>query len=793
MMVRTLTLLAALAMPLAAPAQDDLDFLLGGDEPAATPAPSPAADESAQGRSAPRATPAPAITLPEEPAPTVAASPPRRVLEEIVVTAQKREQVIQDVPISMSALSGDFLKDQGVTDISEALQLVPNAAIDAAGFFAAPRVRGFTFNNNNKSFEPPVGMAIDGIPHTRIPYFLAALFDTERMEVLRGPQGTSFGKNTTAGLVHVISRDPTPEPEGSLTVEAGQLDRFRVEAAYGGPLADGINFRIAGLLDERDGFIRNTTAQVLESATPWLKARKRTGLRAILVFEDLAGTRLELAAEAFELFDGGAALETVSAGPNFAAAMRRYDPDADVIPGNFVASIDLPDFRDISIRRYRGEWQAELGNWSLVAIGAHAVMDQDLSLDTDFTPAQAINGFGGDHSPMTYGELRLTAPSFDGLFGLDVGLSTDFLVGLTWSRREILDSAFLFGVNTLPFADLLQAAALDAEAGALDSGLLGDLLGPLPAAIAQSGGSYEEMNQFFEQSADAASLYAHGKWQIRDAWAVELGARLTTEEKDGFWDVHFTTPPPNAVLRLVGAEEFTATRNQRERNLQPKVSLNWQPNDAVSAFLHWERGFKGGGFNLTQKLFGSCALFGTDHQRIAADCDSQDRVSAEKMLIAERCREPFRIQKASHDDGFFRVEKISQQNPIGHSRRLTRSSATRKRPYSPHANAANSAFSPADEKRTSREPSMRRAHLRARIVSSSADPSPPARWRRRMLQSRQGRQRARRSVSSAATSTPRPENQSRPFRVRTSSPPRAARRLSAVSLSNAVTAISPAR
>lgn len=600
-----LALLSVLTLPLLfapaiASAQDGLEFLFedtAETEQENAGAETPAGDSEAAADASPQATPAPAITLPEEPVTVTERQPPRRVLEEIVVTAQKREQLIQDVPISMSALSGDFLKEQGVTDITEALQLVPNAAIDAAGFFAAPRVRGFTFNNNNKSFEPPVGMVLDGIPHTRIPYFLAALFDTQRMEVLRGPQGTSFGKNTTAGLVHVISNGPTPEPEGSLTVEAGELDRFRVEAAYGGPLTDGINFRIAGLLDERDGFIRNTTAEFLDSAAPRLKGRERTGLRAIIEFPDLWGTRLELAAEAFELFDGGAALETVRAGPNFIAAMRRYDPNADAIAGNYVASIDLPDFRDISIRSFRGKWEADLANWSLVGIGAHAVMDQRLSLDTDFTPAEAINGIGGDHSPVSYAELRFTAPSFDGLFGLNAGQSSDFLIGVTASRRGILDSDFLFGVNTLPFADLLQAAAADADAAGLSTAPLGDLLGPLPAAIAQSGGGYEEMNQFFEQRAEDLSLYTHSKWQMTNAWSMELGARLTTERKDGFWDVHFTTPPPNAVLRAVGAEPFTTTRRRSERNLQPKVSLNWQPNDAVSTFLHWERGFKGGGFN----------------------------------------------------------------------------------------------------------------------------------------------------------------------------------------------------
>lgn len=538
------------------------------------------------------------LVLGQMPGPSTGGTPEapsaKRQLEEVVVTAQKREQAIHDVPISMTALTGDFLKEQGVTDVSEALQLVPNASVDAAGFFAAPRVRGFTFNNNNKSFEPPVGIAIDGVPHTRIPYFLAALFDIQRMEVLRGPQGTSFGKNTTAGLVHLISNGPTDNPEGALSLEAGELDRYRVEAAYGGPLAENINFRVAALYDERDGFVKNTTAAVVARADERLKSRERSGVRAIVAFEDLGGSRLELAAEYFDLYDGGAALETINAGPNFIAAMRRYDPRADATPGNWKASVDLPDFRDITIRRVRALWEASIGDWDSTAIAAYAELDQSLSLDSDFTPADALAGSGGDKSPLTYVEWRLTAPRYDGLFGLGNWGNSDLLFGVTWSRREILDSAFRFKLNAGPFVDLLQAAALDAN-GVPNNDLINSILDLVP--FESVGGGAEEMNQFFEQSADALSFYGHGKWQFTESWALELGARFTTEEKDGYWNVDFTTPPPNAVLTLVGAQEFTARRSREESNLQPKVSLNWQPNDDVSIFLHWEKGFKGGGFN----------------------------------------------------------------------------------------------------------------------------------------------------------------------------------------------------
>jgi iron complex outermembrane recepter protein len=233
--------------------------------------------------------------------------PPPRVVEEIIVTAQKREQAMEDVPISMSVLDTEFLAEQGLTDIREALLFTPNAKVEVAGYFASPRVRGFSFNNNNKAFEPPAGLAVDGVLYTRIGYFASALFDLERLEVLRGPQGTTFGKNTTAGLINVVTRGPTDEYTGYADVQIGEFDRHRVEAGVGGPiLKDFVNFRLSGLFDEQDGFVENTTSFVA-GANENFRGRDRKGLRAKLGFPDLLGSRLVLTYEHADLEDGAPA------------------------------------------------------------------------------------------------------------------------------------------------------------------------------------------------------------------------------------------------------------------------------------------------------------------------------------------------------------------------------------------------------------------------------------------------------------------------------------------------------
>lgn len=213
-----------------------------------------------------------------------------RTIEEVIVTAQKRDEAIQDVPISMSVMTEEFIVEQGINDLANALLFVPSVKITSAGFFVAPNARGFTFNNNNKAFEPPLGLAIDGIPYTRIPYFLAATFDLKRIEVLRGPQGTTFGKNTTAGLIHMITKDPTEELNASLSLQHGELDRRRAELAVSGPLiSDVVNFRLAGFTDERNGYVANTTHAVDPKAQERFLGYDRDGFASSWHFRILLG------------------------------------------------------------------------------------------------------------------------------------------------------------------------------------------------------------------------------------------------------------------------------------------------------------------------------------------------------------------------------------------------------------------------------------------------------------------------------------------------------------------------
>jgi iron complex outermembrane receptor protein len=517
-------------------------------------------------------------------------------LDDIMVTSQKRVQSIQDVPISVSAMTAEFIHEQGLTDIRDAMALMPNVKMEEAGFFTAPRIRGFTFNNNNKAFEPPVGIVIDGMPYTRPEYFMMTLFDIDRVEVMRGPQGTTFGKNTTAGLVHLMTKDPTATPEGRLQLQGGELNRRHIEAAYGNTLMDGVNFRVSGLYDHRDGYIRNTYHEVDPTVPDAYKNRERTGGRMKLGFDDIFGSTLKLGLEHVTLVSGGAAFEYVEVTPDFDAAARRYDPGFDSIPGNWTAAEDFPGFRDVKITTYNGEWNNDVGGWNVVAVGGHSRMWQTLQLDVDFTPAPSTIGFGSDSSPTTTFELRTTSPTFEGLFGLtnlfgwNPG-STDWLVGGFYEKRGILDSVFRFGIDQQATAELVQGANGNTTTGGGDFGGIGNV----------TPQDYEEVIQLFNQRAQALGAFTHLKWQFLPRWAAEAGVRYTTEEKDADWNLFFTTnggtAAGNPLATALGFIPFTDALTREEDNIQPKFSLEYEPIDDIKLFAHWTRGYKGGGFN----------------------------------------------------------------------------------------------------------------------------------------------------------------------------------------------------
>jgi outer membrane receptor protein involved in Fe transport len=180
-----------------------------------------------------------------------------QVLEEIVVTAQRREQTLQEVPISLEAYTGDMLNKEGFRSMEDLSAFSPSVEIDVRTQDQDIAVRGMGTTGNNLGLEGAVPIFVDGIHFSRTSMIMGAFMDLERIEVLRGPQPIAFGQNATAGAFSLTSKKPGAEWSGDITSEYGNWDRFSVEGGIGGPINDNWGIRLAGQYDKTGGYLRD--------------------------------------------------------------------------------------------------------------------------------------------------------------------------------------------------------------------------------------------------------------------------------------------------------------------------------------------------------------------------------------------------------------------------------------------------------------------------------------------------------------------------------------------------------
>ena len=182
------------------------------------------------------------------------------VLEEVIVTANRREQNLQDVAISVAAFTDEFFKNSGTKNLKQLEQYTPSLKIAPVtdSRSTSIRIRGIGSIGSNAGIDPSVGLFIDGVYQGRAGMSVADFMDTARVEVLRGPQGTLYGKNTAAGALNIYSKTPTELFEAEFEGVVGNYDALELRGMVNVPLGDGGNaVRISGYSVDRDGFDDN--------------------------------------------------------------------------------------------------------------------------------------------------------------------------------------------------------------------------------------------------------------------------------------------------------------------------------------------------------------------------------------------------------------------------------------------------------------------------------------------------------------------------------------------------------
>ncbi|HEY0975687.1 MAG TPA: TonB-dependent receptor [Solimonas sp.] len=542
---------------------------------------------------------------PEATSAAVADDSPRQ-LDEIVVTAQKTKQSAQKVPISVSAVDGPFIQAIGATDIADLAPYLPNVRMDVDDL-GSPQVfiRGFGTNTFNPAFESSVGFVQDEFYFGRAGYITEAMFDIERVEVLRGPQGTLFGKNTIAGVFNVLSKGPGVGFSGDARASYGSNGEQRYELGVGGSFFDDrVGLRVAALEMRSDGRAYNTKLQRSEEEL------EQSAQRVRLLFHPFDTVSVELIGVKSDTSIAFWPYQLFRLDDDTRSFLQAYDPQVEDNPYNFQASFDTPGFLDkgSSTGGARVQWQmGEVGPiydlTSTLIVGASTFYIDQLN-DLDVSPADLVRLVNYEDHRQSTAELRFTG-SANSLFGL--GRGVEFVTGAFFYRSNyVLDAQIRAGKDLGAF--VLTKDFFDQ----LDLGTIGDIyaalgLPPLPIlgnVTAPVIG--EDWYQFdYEQDVETMALFAQMTWELDEHWSLTPGLRYNRERKrvDSLGTAHCRTKDslglPFCIVSSVLQASDYEERNQRrnEEDLSPKLALQYAWDSDLNFYASYARGFKSGGYN----------------------------------------------------------------------------------------------------------------------------------------------------------------------------------------------------
>jgi iron complex outermembrane recepter protein len=525
---------------------------------------------------------------------------------DIIVTATRRSEALSDVPIAVSAVTGETLAKTGATDVRALGQVAPSLLVSGATSevnFSA-RIRGIGTVGENPGLESSVGLFIDGVYRSRTGVGLSELGEIERVEVLRGPQGTLFGRNSTAGLINIVTKGPElGEFSGKGAFSYGNYDYWRVDAMVNAPLGDNSAVRLDAVWQKRDGFIANATA-----GQPDINDRDRYLVRGQFLIEPSDNVKFRLIADYSKRNEnccGGVLLNPVRnlargtdgfpvASPNsLLPILQALGANHQMAPANtsFIrrqATTPGVTYRsDSTDWGLSGELTWELGAATLTSVTAYRDYKNAQGQDADFSGLSILDRFDLDRRFRLFTqEMRLQGEAFDGRLDWLVGgyfanekldVDDDIVYGSNYEQfancllfAGVLPTAVLpsnaqcvnvpvvqstiAGLNLLPVGDPRRASipvlsALIANPARPGFGSLAAALGQPTLAINGTG----NRGSSFGQTSNNFAIFTHNSFDIvEDALTLTVGARWTKETKDLVADANFN----NTICPLIVNSPF---------------------------------------------------------------------------------------------------------------------------------------------------------------------------------------------------------------------------------------------
>ncbi len=448
----------------------------------------------------------PGVALAQDGEPEVEAPESSNV---IIVTASKREQTLQETPISVSVTSGEVLEQAQIRDVLDLQTVTPSLRVSQLQSASATTfiIRGFGNGDNNFGIEPSVGVFIDGVFRSRSAAALSDLNMVQRIEVLNGPQSTLFGKNASAGVISVVTKEPQYEFGGLVEASYGNYNAFVLRGEVTGPISENIAFALDGSYNRRDGYA--TIVNLDEE----LSDRNRWSARGQLLIEPTPDFKIRAIADYSAIDEVCCQVSTLVAGPT-AGAIRAVGGALDT--DFFSYNTFLSQAPRNTVDNYGGSIQADwnVGNLTFTSITAYRELKNFLDQDVDFTSANVVTEVRDQKVDTFTQELRL-ASDFDG--------PINFLLGGFYFDESITqDSRLTTGADARRFFSLLTGnptvfngveAALGLPQGAIFSA------GPLTA-------------EQFAMDNKAWSVFGTVDFEPVDGLVFTAGFNYTDDRKD---------------------------------------------------------------------------------------------------------------------------------------------------------------------------------------------------------------------------------------------------------------------
>lgn len=515
------------------------------------------------------------------------------VLEEVVVTAQKREQSLQDVPIAVSALTGQSIAAAEIRDIRSLQLLSPsvNVTQSAAAYQTAINIRGIGTSGFNPGLEPSVGVFVDGIYRSRTGSSIGDFNNIERVEILRGPQSTLYGKNSSAGVIGYYTKKPEYEMGGVAEISLGNYNSRIASVRVTGPLIeDTLAFSLSANYNQRDGFIDNPTKDIE------VNDRDRWGVRGQLLWDPSDAVQVRFIADKSEHREKCCAAPSFFNGPTapvIAALGGTVTSPAD--PFDRVVNFDSKMQSNMDDQGFsmQIDWAVN-DSMEFTSITGYRDFESDTDFDADFTNVELVRSQGNLTQIEAFTqEFRLASTG---------NQKVDWQVGAFYYDQDLhVEGKVHYGNFTRPFFDILTGGAVSLVEGALG----------LPAGTFFAPGT-GMISEIFDSNSESIAVFGQVDIHMSDAFTLTIGLRYSDEDKTGIGVFNVVDPWAALPLELIVGPAFAAAlaptqifppksdfnKSRSESEWSGNVILAWNMNDDMNSYASFSRGYKAGGFNL---------------------------------------------------------------------------------------------------------------------------------------------------------------------------------------------------